>query len=46
MLALSLPGSIPSPGDFEIHLEGWREEWPANHIFEPVRTIYFTCIGK
>jgi hypothetical protein len=46
MLALSLPGSILSPGDFEIHLEGWREEWPANHIFEPVRTIYFTCIGK
>jgi hypothetical protein len=46
MLALSLPSSILDPGDFEIHLEGWREEWPANHIFEPVRTIYFTCIDK
>ena len=46
MLALSLPGSILEPGDFEIHLEGWRDEWPADHAFDVIRTIYFTCINK
>lgn len=46
MLALSLPGAVLEPGDFEIHLEGWRDEWPAGHAFDPIRTIYFSCINK
>lgn len=46
MLALSLPGSILESGDYEIRLEGWQDEWPADHAFDPIRTIYFTCIMK
>ena len=34
MLALSLPSSVLSTGDYEIQLEGWLDEWPANHGFE------------
>lgn len=46
MLALSLPGSILSPGDFEIRLEGWRDEWPADHTYDPIKTIHFNSIKK
>jgi len=46
MLALSLPGSILESGDYEIRLEGWQDQWPAGHAFDPIRTIYFTCITK
>ena len=46
MLALSLPGSILESGNYEIRLEGWQDEWPADHAFDPIRTIYFTCIMK
>jgi hypothetical protein len=41
MLALSLPGPVLKPGDFEIQLEGWRDEWPADHAFDPVDTLTF-----
>ena len=46
MLALSLPGSVLEPGDYQIRLEGWQDEWPVDHSFEPIRTVYFTCINK
>ncbi len=40
-LALSLPGPVLKPGDFEIQLEGWRDEWPADHAYDPVDTLTF-----
>jgi hypothetical protein len=46
MLALSVPGAVLSPGEFEIALEGWRDEWPAGHEFEPVDTLNFKCMAK
>jgi hypothetical protein len=46
MLALSLPGSVLESGDYEVRLEGWQDEWPVDHAFDPIRTIYFTCINK
>jgi len=36
MLALAVPSSVLSPGDYEIQLEGWKDEWPAGHGFEPI----------
>ena len=41
MLALSVPSSILKPGYFEIQLEGWQDEWPANHGFEQLDTKTF-----
>jgi len=41
MLALSVPSSVLSPGDYEIQLEGWLDEWPANHGFEQLGTKTF-----
>ena len=41
MLALSVPSSILSPGDYEIQLEGWQDEWPADHGFEQIDTKTF-----
>ena len=41
MLALSVPSSVLSPGDYEIQLEGWLDEWPANHGFEQLDTKTF-----
>ena len=41
MLALSVPSSILNPGDYEIQLEGWLDEWPANHGFEQLDTKTF-----
>lgn len=46
MLALSVPGSVLSQGDFEIHLEGWKDEWPDDHTFSPIETIHFRSINK
>jgi hypothetical protein len=46
MLALSLPGAVLRPGDFEIRVEGWRDEWSVDHSFDTVSTIPFTCIDK
>lgn len=42
MLALGMPSSVLSPGDFEIQLEGWQDEWPADHGFEPLDTKTFS----
>ena len=41
MLALSLPSSVLSPGDYEIQLEGWLDDWPADHGFERLDTKTF-----
>jgi hypothetical protein len=41
MLALSVPSSVFSPGDFEVHLEGWQEEWPPAHGFESIDSKTF-----
>lgn len=41
MLALGVPSSILSPGNFEIQLEGWQAEWPADHEYEPLDTKTF-----
>ena len=41
MLALSVPSSVLNPGDYEIQLEGWQDEWPANHGFEQLETKTF-----
>jgi hypothetical protein len=41
MLALSMPSSVLSPGDYEIQLEGWLDEWQANHGFEQLDTKTF-----
>jgi hypothetical protein len=46
MLALSVPGSVLSQGDFEIHLEGWKDEWSDDHRFSPIETIHFKSINK
>ena len=39
MLALSIPAAVLKPGDFDIHVEGWREEWPPEHAFAPVDVL-------
>lgn len=39
MLALSIPASMLEPGEFDIHVEGWREEWPPEHAFAPVDVL-------
>lgn len=36
MLALAIPGSALSPGTYHLEIEGWRDEWPTGHAFEPV----------
>jgi hypothetical protein len=41
MLALTVPSSILSPGNYEIQLEGWLDEWPADHGFEQIDTKTF-----
>jgi len=39
MLALSLSSRGWKPGDYEVAIEGWRDEWPAGHAFDLVDTI-------
>ena len=46
MLALALPSSALSAGEFEVQLEGWRNEWPAGHGFDPIDSLTFRCIDK
>jgi hypothetical protein len=40
-LALGLPSNLLSLGDYEVHIEGWRNEWPTNHDYEPVNSVTF-----
>lgn len=46
MLALSVPGSVLEAGDFEIRVEGWRNEWPAAHEYEQVNTLTLRVSSK
>jgi len=39
MLALSLTSRGWKPGDYEVAIEGWRDEWPAGHAFDLVDTV-------
>lgn len=41
MLALGVPASRLTPGDYEVRVEGWRSEWPANQEFEPAKRVTF-----
>ena len=41
MLALSVPSSVLSPGDYEIQVEGWLDEWPSDHGFEQLDSKTF-----
>ncbi|MBT8047536.1 MAG: hypothetical protein HKN57_07295 [Xanthomonadales bacterium] len=41
MLALAVPSSFLEPGDYQIQLEGWQDEWPTDHGFEPIDTKSF-----
>ena len=40
-LALGLPSDLLSPGDYEVQVDGWRSEWPADHDYEPVNRVTF-----
>ena len=46
MLAFSVPSTVLAPGEYEVWLEGWRNEWPSGHEFDEVSTITFRCIAK
>jgi hypothetical protein len=39
MLALSIPAATLKPGEFDIHVEGWRADWPPEHAFAPVDVL-------
>ncbi len=39
MLALSLSPRGWTPGDYEVAIEGWRDEWPAGHAFDLIDTV-------
>jgi len=39
MLALNVPAALLNPGDFEIQIEGWRDEWSRDHSFDPVSIL-------
>jgi hypothetical protein len=44
MLALTVPAAKLDSGSFEVRIEGWRDEWPASHAWEPVDTLRFNFI--
>ena len=46
MLALSVPGSVLEAGDFEIRVEGWRDDWPATHEHDRVNTLTLRVSDK
>jgi hypothetical protein len=46
MLAVSLPSSILKEGVYVVEVEGWRNDWPAGHDFEPVETLTFEVIDN
>jgi len=46
MLAFGLPGSVLAPGDFEIRLEGWRDEWLPGHAFDAVDSVTFRVLAE
>ena len=46
MLALTVPGSVLEAGDFEIRVEGWRDDWPATHEHDRVNTLTLRVSDK
>jgi len=36
-----MPGAVLEPGEYEIQLEGWQDDWPADHAFERIDTKSF-----
>lgn len=46
MLALILPGTILSEGDYVVQVEGWRDDWPANHAFDSIDTVTFQVVSN
>ena len=41
MLAMGVPSGLLGPGDYEVRIEGWRSEWPADREFEQVNRVTF-----
>lgn len=41
MLALGLQSDLLTQGIYEVRVEGWRSEWPANQEFEPINRFTF-----
>jgi hypothetical protein len=41
MLALALSSRVLEPGDYQVAIEGWRDEWPADHAFDRIDTVPF-----
>jgi hypothetical protein len=39
MLALALSSRVLEPGDYQVTIEGWRDEWPADHAFERIDMV-------
>jgi len=39
MLALALSSRVLEPGDYQVTIEGWRDEWPAGHAFKRIDTV-------
>jgi hypothetical protein len=46
MLALSVPGSVLQAGDFEIRVEGWRNDWPATQEHDRINTLTLRVSDK
>ena len=46
MLALSVPASLLEPGDFEISVEGWRENWPEARAYDRINTLSLRVSDK
>jgi len=41
-----VPGSVLEAGDFEIRVEGWRDDWPATHEHDRVNTLTLRVSDK
>ena len=46
MLALSVPGSVLEAGDFEIRVEGWRNDWPSTRKYDQVSRLTLRVSDK
>lgn len=46
MLALSLSSRGWKPGDYEVAIEGWRDEWPAGHAFDLIDTVPLRVVSS
>lgn len=39
MLALALAPRMLEPGEYRVTIEGWRDEWPADHAFDRIDSL-------